>query len=153
MMEWGEMSLCVCCQRVCWRLGDSLRECTGWQHRLSWVSEQGCGHRKKWGARRVTRWEAVVRQDFWARVEDNVRRRRHWAREKPGPTFTERSTAYGRCCGWNCFVFCRHCDDARAWRIIRQEGGCGRAERRPKGKSEGKEQRASLLTGERIGQA
>lgn len=44
---------------------------------------------------------------------------------------------------------CRHCEDARAWRIIRQEGGSGRAERRPesksKSKSEGEEQRAKSV--------
>jgi hypothetical protein len=131
-----ETSLCVCCQRACWRWVESLRECTGWQHRPSWVSERGCGHKKKWAADRATRWEEAGERDSWAKGGSSGRGRRHWAKGKPGPTFTGRWVVYGRCTSWDCFWSGRHCDDARAWRIIGQEGGSGRAERSAEGRSE-----------------
>lgn len=94
---------------------------------------------------------------------NSVRGRRHWANGKPEPTFTEKYVVYGRCRSWDCCCSCRHCDDARAWRIVGQEGGSGRAETSPEGRSEGqrrawragavgKEQGATCM-GERIGQA
>jgi hypothetical protein len=138
MMGLAETSLCACCQRACWRWVESLRECTGWQHRPSWVSGQGCGHKKKWDAERATRWEEAGERDSWARAGSSGRGRQHWANGKPGPTFTERWVVYGRCTSWDCFCSGRHCDDARAWRIIGQEGGSGRAERSAEGRSEDK---------------
>jgi hypothetical protein len=153
MMGLAETSLCACCQRACWRWVESLRECTGWQHRPSWVSGRGCGHKKKWAAERATRWEEAGERDSWARAGSSGRGRQHWANGKPGPTFTERWVVYGRWTSWDCFCSGRHCDDARAWRIIGQEGGSGRAERSAEGRSEDKSEERRRRAGERVGQA